>query len=101
MDGVSKTCENCLAMNTSTNLLLLSKYYTLHHLSKRNLLTEFGSLDIQVFGLGKHACPGRFFASNEIKVLLCRIILDYDMKLLDGTTRPANDLVSTTMNQGF
>lgn len=33
------------------------------------------------FGHGKHACPGRFFASNELKVLLCHFIMKYDFKL--------------------
>lgn len=32
------------------------------------------------FGYGKHACPGRFFAANEIKMLLARLLLDYDFK---------------------
>lgn len=35
------------------------------------------------FGYGKHACPGRFFAANEIKIVLCHILLKYD-KLADG-----------------
>ena len=26
------------------------------------------------FGHGKYACPGRFFASNEIKILLCHLL---------------------------
>jgi len=51
-------------------------------------------LDTQVFGLGTHACPGRFFASNAMKILLCRVILEYDMKLPDGTTRPDNNFVN-------
>jgi len=42
------------------------------------------------FGHGIHACPGRFFASNEIKVLLTHILLNYDIKLIDGQTRPSN-----------
>ncbi|BCS23009.1 cytochrome P450 [Aspergillus puulaauensis] len=33
------------------------------------------------FGLGKHACPGRFFAANEMKVALCHILLKYDIKM--------------------
>ncbi|KAH7063768.1 ent-kaurene oxidase [Paraphoma chrysanthemicola] len=37
-----------------------------------------------VFGYGRHACPGRFFAANEIKMLLARLILDYDIKNADG-----------------
>ncbi|PSK56847.1 Ent-kaurene oxidase [Elsinoe australis] len=42
------------------------------------------------FGHGQHACPGRFFASNEIKIALCFFLLKYDMKLLDGEGRPAS-----------
>ncbi|KAL0574345.1 hypothetical protein V5O48_007607 [Marasmius crinis-equi] len=33
------------------------------------------------FGVGKHACPGRFFAVNEIKALFSHVILNYDVKL--------------------
>lgn len=33
------------------------------------------------FGLGRHACPGRFFAANEMKVALCHILLKYDIKM--------------------
>ncbi|CAL1702454.1 unnamed protein product [Somion occarium] len=32
------------------------------------------------FGHGRHACPGRFFAANEIKTMLCHVILNYDVK---------------------
>ncbi|KAI1869905.1 uncharacterized protein JN550_005495 [Neoarthrinium moseri] len=37
------------------------------------------------FGHGIHACPGRFFAANEIKVTLCHMIMKYDWKLVPGT----------------
>ncbi|KAM3432747.1 hypothetical protein MY4824_006382 [Beauveria thailandica] len=33
------------------------------------------SVDHNAFGLGQHACPGRFFAANEIKVALVSILL--------------------------
>ncbi|PGH06156.1 hypothetical protein GX51_02544 [Blastomyces parvus] len=36
------------------------------------------------FGFGKHACPGRFFAGNEVKIALCHILLKYDIKLAEG-----------------
>ncbi|KAH6968952.1 cytochrome P450 [Fusarium avenaceum] len=36
------------------------------------------------FGHGLHACPGRFFAANEIKIVLCHLLLKYDLKLEDG-----------------
>ncbi|KAK4898027.1 hypothetical protein LTR27_004412 [Elasticomyces elasticus] len=35
------------------------------------------------FGLGKHACPGRFFASNEIKIVMAHMLMKYDWRL-DG-----------------
>ncbi|KAI8247611.1 Cytochrome P450 monooygenase 2 [Colletotrichum sp. SAR 10_98] len=38
------------------------------------------------FGHGQHACPGRFFASNEVKVALCHLLLKYDWKLAPGNT---------------
>ncbi|KAF2501141.1 putative cytochrome P450 [Lophium mytilinum] len=38
------------------------------------------------FGHGDHACPGRFFASNEIKIIMCHILLKYDWKLPAGQT---------------
>ncbi|KAB8235697.1 cytochrome P450 [Aspergillus alliaceus] len=34
------------------------------------------------FGFGRHACPGRFFAINEVKIALCHILLKYDFKLV-------------------
>ncbi|KAI0168346.1 ent-kaurene oxidase [Pestalotiopsis sp. NC0098] len=42
--------------------------------------------DFMAFGYGRHACPGRFFAANEIKLMLSRILLDYDIKMPNGLT---------------
>ena len=42
------------------------------------------------FGHGKYACPGRFFASNEIKMILATVLLKYDVCFLDGQGRPKN-----------
>lgn len=36
------------------------------------------------FGHGLHACPGRFFAANEIKIALCHLLLKYEWKLQEG-----------------
>lgn len=41
------------------------------------------------FGLGAHACPGRFFASNQLKIALVHLLLKYDWKLPIGGQRPA------------
>ena len=42
------------------------------------------------FGHGKYSCPGRFFASLEIKSILITLLQNYDFKLLPGQERPAN-----------
>ncbi|KAM0352543.1 hypothetical protein ACHAPU_002212 [Fusarium lateritium] len=42
------------------------------------------SADHLGFGHGLHACPGRFFAANEVKIALCHLLLKYDWKLEDG-----------------
>ncbi|KAI0518117.1 cytochrome P450 monooxygenase [Xylaria bambusicola] len=52
------------------------------------------SVDHIGFGHGKHACPGRFFAANELKIALCHLLLKYDWKLAPGT--PTDDV-----NMGF
>jgi len=33
------------------------------------------------FGLGRHACPGRYFAVNQLKALIAHIIITYDIKV--------------------
>nr|WEP24415.1 cytochrome P450 [Curvularia sp.] len=38
------------------------------------------------FGHGIHACPGRFFAANEIKIALCFLLLRYDWEAVDVAT---------------
>jgi cytochrome P450 len=50
------------------------------------------------FGHGSHACPGRFFASNEIKIILLCVLMNYDLKLLDGEKRPESIYRQTTIS---
>ncbi|POS84715.1 hypothetical protein EPUL_005297, partial [Erysiphe pulchra] len=39
------------------------------------------SLDSLAFGHGNHACPGRFFAGNEIKVIMIELLRNWDFRL--------------------
>lgn len=32
------------------------------------------------FGFGKHACPGRFFAASQIKLIMAQILQQYDLR---------------------
>ncbi|KAM0272214.1 hypothetical protein ACHAQH_008796 [Verticillium albo-atrum] len=40
------------------------------------------------FGAGRHACPGRFFAGNEIKMVLAYFLLKFEIRLKEGEGRP-------------
>lgn len=42
------------------------------------------SREHNIFGGGRHICPGRFFASDELKLCLAHILLKYDIRLKDG-----------------
>ena len=48
------------------------------------------------FGAGKHACPGRFFASNKIKLVLAHFLINYDIRLKKGEKRPKSMTVVMT-----
>ncbi|KAI6005463.1 cytochrome P450 [Pisolithus albus] len=52
-----------------------------------NQMTTLGP-DLLLFGLGTHACPGRFFAATVLKTMLAHIVMSYDVKLEDDTSRP-------------
>jgi cytochrome P450 len=42
------------------------------------------SREHNTFGMGKHICPGRFFADSELKVCLAQVLLKYDFRFADG-----------------
>jgi len=59
------------------------------------------STDYLSFGLGTHACPGRFFAAFEIKMIMMYLLLNYDLKFADGTTPPAPEVLVTAVMPSF
>lgn len=40
------------------------------------------------FGHGKHACPGRFFVAQELKMIIAYVLMNYDVEMLKE--RPSN-----------
>ncbi|KAI6042740.1 cytochrome P450 [Pisolithus marmoratus] len=44
--------------------------------------------DYLSFGYGKHICPGRYLAANELKTMLAHILTSYDVKFEDRVSRP-------------
>ncbi|KAK3068494.1 hypothetical protein LTS18_000643 [Coniosporium uncinatum] len=47
------------------------------------------------FSHGRHACPGRFFAANQLKLLLAQIVLGYDIQPIDE--RPQNPWLNNSI----
>ncbi|KAI9830674.1 MAG: hypothetical protein M1826_004503 [Phylliscum demangeonii] len=58
-------------------------------LKAKNLSMVTTSEAFLAFGYGRHACPGRFFAANEIKLLIAYIVLNYDVQHI--ASRKPND----------
>ena len=68
------------------------RYYHLRQKPGEAHLHQFATTErLQLnFGHGKASCPGRFFASLEIKTILVKFITNYDFKLVTEGQRPAN-----------
>ena len=53
------------------------------YLERANLSFVSTSPTYLGFGHGRHACPGRFFAAQELKLLISYLVCNYDMELVD------------------
>ncbi|CAG8624313.1 7116_t:CDS:10, partial [Diversispora eburnea] len=51
---------------------------------ENNLSASKTDKNYLIFGSGRHACPGRFFAVKEIKALMHKLILNYHIKTPSG-----------------
>lgn len=51
-------------------------------------LNQFVSINQSslTFGYGRHACPGRFFAAKEMKMIVAHALLKYDFMLSEGSS---------------
>jgi cytochrome P450 len=58
------------------------------HLKSKNTDLITTSESFLPFGHGRHACPGRFFVSLELKMLLAYMVMNYEVEPL--ATRPPN-----------
>ncbi|KAF2271299.1 cytochrome P450 [Westerdykella ornata] len=56
------------------------------HVSSSRLSFYATSTDYLAFGNGRQACPGRFFAACELKLMLAYILMNYDLEMME--TRP-------------
>ncbi|KIX01016.1 uncharacterized protein Z518_10082 [Rhinocladiella mackenziei CBS 650.93] len=65
------------------------------YIRKANLGFVSTSSTYHPFGHGRHACPGRFFAANELKLLLAYMILNYEFEMLPE--RPESKWMGTSL----
>ncbi|KAF5542361.1 ent-kaurene oxidase [Fusarium phyllophilum] len=56
---------------------------------KKNMYSSSGTDDLS-WGFGRHACPGRYLSAINIKHIMAELLMNYDMKLPDGVSRPEN-----------
>ena len=74
------------------------RFYEMRHRSSGETETapkhQFVSVSAKSlsFGYGRHACPGRFFAANELKMILATLIARYDVRLAGGETERYRNL---------
>ena len=66
------------------------RYYNMRQQTNESHKHQFSSADGTnlYFGAGRNACPGRFFASMTLKLLLAYLLIKFDFKFLPGKTRP-------------
>lgn len=52
--------------------------------------------DFVSFGYGKHACPGRFVAAAQLKLMLAHLVIEYDIRLKKGGVRPPDMFIASS-----
>jgi cytochrome P450 len=61
------------------------------HVERARMTFAATSNDYLAFGNGRQACPGRFFAAAELKLMLAYVLLHYDFEML--SKRPGDSWV--------
>lgn len=92
-----ESSESLLAATTtaSTATHRRSGSNTEEYIKKANLSFVSTSPTYHPFGHGRHACPGRFFAANELKLLLAYMVMNYEFEYLKE--RPPSKWIGTSL----
>ncbi|KAI3558583.1 ent-kaurene oxidase [Colletotrichum abscissum] len=69
----------------------------LQHANKEQFQFVSSTKENMAFGFGRHACPGRFFAATEIKMLIARLLLEYDIRMPEGVMERYKNIVRGDM----
>ncbi|KAE8384257.1 cytochrome P450 [Aspergillus alliaceus] len=57
------------------------------HVQRARLTFPATGYDYLAFGNGRQACPGRFFAASELKLMLAYALMYYDLEIMDSRPR--------------
>lgn len=52
-----------------------------HKEAASSLVLGMSTIDSLGFGLGNQACPGRFLAVNNLKLMMAKLLIGWDLKL--------------------
>ncbi|KEZ41314.1 hypothetical protein SAPIO_CDS7416 [Scedosporium apiospermum] len=65
------------------------RYFNLRSRSEERNLHHFVSVSIDNmnWGYGPHACPGRFFANTQLRVIVTHVLQQYNLKMPEGKGR--------------
>ncbi|KAK3394795.1 cytochrome P450 [Podospora didyma] len=60
------------------------RFYKLRNMPGKEQRHQFATAGPEslAFGYGNHTCPGRFFASNEIKIIFVELLMNWDIRLM-------------------
>lgn len=82
--GASAAIATDPSMFADSNTFDGSRYRRMradHKESESSLLMGMSTIDSLGFGLGNQACPGRFFAVNTMKLLMAKMLTQYELLL--------------------
>ncbi|KAF7594247.1 hypothetical protein BBP40_009799 [Aspergillus hancockii] len=83
--------SSSLAASPKNWLARLEKMDSLFVESQRMNLPSLSSLGSLASGYGSQACPGRWFSVGEVKLILVKLLSEYEVNFISGrTTRPEN-----------
>lgn len=102
----TRTIGNAIGINNDRELVLSetdpTKFDGLRYYKMRERMAKDGASSNEIagkyqfvsvstaslmFGYGRHSCPGRFFAGNEIKLILVKLLREFELKS-EGKSRP-------------
>ena len=93
----TQICTTSYAVSRDPNIIPQQefdgfRYYKLRQQPGESQRYQYSSPDKSHlhFGAGFNACPGRWLAERQLKMMVGELLLKYDIKFLDGQGRPAN-----------